>query len=111
MWSVYKQTGHLPEILATRPEDPEILIYLWEWYWQIRAGERRDEWSGVIVPLTYADIYYWQAVTENTLSTAEIDLLFKWDRRRIGLMTEDRKHGNRGTETRGRQQRGQGGVG
>jgi hypothetical protein len=74
----------------------------------MRAGERRDEWSGIVHALSYVDIDAWQRVTGNSLTHAEVDLLMKWDHRRRTILHEERERGHGDTQAGGGQQRGQG---
>ena len=65
-----KATGRVPEEIAQQPDLPHELVYLWDWYLEMRTGE----------PLTFTEMYHWAKLTQTELGTWEVDLLRSIDR-------------------------------
>lgn len=105
LYTLFQATRKWPAELRDRPEDPEPLMYLWEWYWEIRAGERRDPMSGIVEPLSYLEIDAWQRVTGNRLRGFERRVLFRLDAQRRSILSEERRNADGGAGAGGRQQR------
>lgn len=77
----------MPAQLADRPDDPDVLLYLWEWYWEMRPQDR-DGMTGAPHALGTRDIFYWQEVTGMKLTGRERDLLKRLDRTYLTILSE-----------------------
>lgn len=60
----------MPPELADAPEPPEELLYLWEWFRDVFAGE----------PLTYLELQAWSNMTGRNLQGWEAELIKSIDR-------------------------------
>jgi hypothetical protein len=87
--AVYRQTGHMPKVLADIPKMPDELTYLWDWFCDLDSARGGNGFG--LNPLSYAEIRAWADLTRVQPDPWEIETLRRIDSVRIRIANEQTK--------------------
>jgi hypothetical protein len=76
--SIQRQTGQHQKELDPPAPPPQVLLYLWEWFWQMSQG-RRVGGMGSVLPIPPSEIMAWCHLTGIRLSRWEYSVIMALD--------------------------------